>query len=151
MTHLMRFISRVFHCSYCSSSSFSSSVSMSPISLGPCMADCHQSSRAQATKDIVYTPLESCTEKAHRITGMRGGQQRHGHYTVTDLCSGAGGGLFLGDGVHHDLLGLQLARLQALPLVLQGGRLLRLQRLALLDRVPLGLQALCQLTGIPRL
>ena len=34
--HLMRISSRVFHCSYCSSSSFSSSVSISPISLGPC-------------------------------------------------------------------------------------------------------------------
>lgn len=35
--HLMRISSRVFHCSYCSSSSFSSSVSISPISFGPCV------------------------------------------------------------------------------------------------------------------
>ena len=81
MTHLMRLISLVFHCSYCSSSSFSSSVSISPISLGPCMAHLHQLSRFQATEDNRKAPklrrwvrhLKSCAEGAHSIYWHAGG------------------------------------------------------------------------------
>lgn len=57
------------------------------------------------------------------------------------LSSRAGSSLLLGDGVDDDLLGLQLARLQALPLTLKGQLLLALQRLTLLYCVPLRLCA----------